>query len=294
VAIATGPSAFLGESESVESDDGGMPEARAVGCPPSSVLGACCSIQTTPESELRNRAERREVKRILKFLNGDTGEVLEGDPAKMRVARMKRRMRGWARTLGLLKGRFRTVMVTLTFALSNGWYAGSISEYIESVSEYLKENLIAIGWTGEIQMERLMATGESVMHYHVPMVVREGTDVPCPDKSGMWKHGVSKRETWTGGIGYIWKYPSKGVGEGAEYPGGARMYGVSKRHWKVLAMQGSEVRQEAFILNKLSVMPVWVQKLCNGVKEAILEVKKVKGGWLLGDAVHRSPWRLIW
>jgi len=61
----------------------------------------------------------------------------------------------------------------------------------------------------------------------------------------------------------------------------------------VLALQSSEEFENARIVNKLAHLPAWVQSFCKS-RETILGAKKVKGGWLVGNAVHRSPWRLIW
>jgi hypothetical protein len=239
-----------------------------------------------------SRAERREVVRLRRMLNQDTGEIRDYDPRKARVSRMRRGVQGWARTCSMLSGRFRCVMVTLTYAMADGWYPGAISEYIEALVDRLGSDLIALGWTAEIQVDRLLSTGQSVMHYHVEMLVLPGTDVPAPDTSGMWTHGWSNRKSWCG-VYYLCKYASKGTSEGEVFPRGARMFGLSKRHWRVLALQSAEEFQNAQLVNKLAHLPAWVQSFC-GSREAILGAKKVKGGWLVGNAVHRSPWRLIW
>jgi len=270
----------------------GLAGAGAQATAPTPVLGACSSIQTTPESELENRAERREAVRLRRMLNGDTGQIIDYDPRKARISRMKRGVHGWARTCSMLTGRYRCVMCTLTYAMADGWYPGAISEYIEALVDLLGEKLIAIAWTAEIQTERLESSGQSVIHYHVEMLVRPGTDVPAPDTSGMWTHGWSRRESWCG-VYYLCKYASKGTGEGEVFPKGARLFATSKRHWRVLALQSSEEFEIARIINKLSHLPGWVQSFCQS-RESILSAHKVKGGWLVGNAVHRSPWRLIW
>lgn len=256
------------------------------------VLGPCSPIPTTPESGLQSRAERRECVRLRRMLNEDTGEITDYDPRKARVSRMRRGVHAWARTCAMLSGRYRCVMVTLTYAMADGWYPGAISEYIEALVDRLGADLVAIGWTAEIQVERLLSTGQSVMHYHVEMLVRPGTDVPKPDESGMWTHGWSNRKSWCG-VYYLCKYASKGTSEGEVFPRGARMFGLSKRHWRVLALQSAEEFQCAQLLNKLAHLPAWVHSFCQS-RESILEAHKVKGGWLVGNAVHRSPWRLIW
>ena len=231
--------------------------------------------------------------RLHHLINRETGEVVDFDQRKGRVSRMRRGVHAWARSVGLLTGgSYRCVMVTLTFAMADGWYPGAISEYIEALSDRLGPNLVAYAWTAEIQTERLRDTGQSVIHYHVELLVRSGTDVPKPDESGMWTHGWSNRKSWCG-VYYLCKYASKGTGEGETFPRGARMFGLSKRHLAVLALQSLEEAEEARLFLKLARIPAWVQSFCKS-REAIMSCRKVTGGWLVGEYVHRSPWRFVW
>lgn len=270
--------------------------AEAVAPPP--VLGACSSIQTSGESEsgsaFGNRAERRALARLYRMMNEDTGEVVEYDPRKSRIGRMRRAIHAWARGVNLLTGGsgYRCVMETLTFAMADGWYPRAISEYMKRLADYLGDNLIAASWVAEIQPGRLKNTGDSVIHYHVELVVRAGTDVPKPDESGMWTHGWSNRKSWCG-VYYLCKYASKGISDGEVFPKGARMFAVSKRHWRVLALQSAAEYECALIWHKLARLPAWLSAFLTS-REAILSARKVDGGWLVGDCIHKSPWRLVW
>jgi hypothetical protein len=60
-------------------------------------------------------------------------------------------------------------------------------------------------------------------------MVERGTDFPMPDKSGMWRHGLSKIETARTAF-YLVKYVGKGYQKDlSKFPKGCRLYGSSFR-----------------------------------------------------------------
>jgi hypothetical protein len=63
------------------------------------------------------------------------------------------------------------------------------------------------------------------VHYHIILVCKKGTRVPIPDKSGMWKHGMSKIET-AKTVYYLCSYLKKSYQKEGEFPKGMRMYSV--------------------------------------------------------------------
>jgi hypothetical protein len=145
--------------------------------------------------------------------------------------------------------------------------------------------LLSYCWVAELQKR-------GAIHYHVLLLVKRGTDVPLPDKSGMWTHGCSNRESvrspW-----YILKYASKG--DTGSYPQGARILGASWRHLREVALTlGEAVRSAARRLVRRTLLPRWLVEQLQGDEQAIATVRRREGGgWCVGDAVYKSPWSVL-
>lgn len=216
------------------------------------------------------------------------------DTARARVERARRRMSVWAsivpKTIEVQKRKKleieapRLVMVTLTYADGSAWRANDIREYMLSLRYALKSRLIGYAWVLEMQKR-------GAPHYHIMLYVRRGTRVPTPDKSGMWKKGVSRIET-AQRVDYIMRYVGKEY-QKEMLPGGARMFAV----W----INKNIPTELQLLLFRASSLPGWFRSIVTeyvkqpGAEFAGLWKRAPGGGWLLKPTgeVHLSPWRLI-
>jgi hypothetical protein len=237
------------------------------------------------ESTTDNRSMRRRLIQLRRLVNRQTGEVVDVDPRVSRVRHMRRRVHAWANTCQMLDVQGRLVMVSLTYADGASWSPDDIAEYMNKVSHLLGASLLTYCWVSELQTR-------GAIHYHVLMLVRRGTDVPLPDKSGMWSHGSSNRgsakSAW-----YILKYASKG--DTGSYPQGARILGASWRHLREVAMTlGESAILVARRLVRLTMLPRWLIQALGADEKAIATVRRREGGgWCVGNAVYKSPWSVL-
>jgi hypothetical protein len=203
-----------------------------------------------------------------------------------RVRHLRRRIHAWAETVQMLDVRGRLVMDTLTYRPGEQWQPDHISQFMQETVDCLQDNLLSYSWVAELQ-ER------GAMHYHVLLMVKKGTDVPMPDKSGMWSHGSSNRASARSAY-YLMKYTQKGC-QGGEFPRGARILGASWRHLRLVASE-MDTRLVAVSqrLRRETVLPMWVVRLCSSTMEVLTARRHKGGGWVVGDAVYRSPWTVSW
>jgi hypothetical protein len=238
-----------------------------------------------------NRAVRRFMVKLFRMVNRVTGQVLDVDPAMKRVRHLGDRLRAWCDTASMVLGDFRLVLVTLTYAPGEVWQADDFSAFINKMSHFLGDNLLTYCWVDEL----MTAHRQGVPHYHCLLMVRRGVDVPAPDTSLMWSKGSSKRQTWDSVyylLQYAKKQDQKGLGE-FKYPSGARIFGASWRHLRVIALQqGEKVREYAVYVVRLTMLPRWVKDLCKSSADLLSVRHLIGGGWALGDHVYKSPWRL--
>lgn len=117
---------------------------------------------------------------------------------------------------------YRKVMIGFTYAPGQEYSPGHIHEYVKKMKRTLGENLIAFAWVAEMQ-------SRGAVHYHMMMVVKKGTNVPMPDKSGMWGFGSSKIST-ARSFFYICTYVGKEYQKDFDkFPKSCRLYGASMR-----------------------------------------------------------------
>lgn len=219
---------------------------------------------------------------VLRIRNMQTGETLEIDKREARLSRMRRRVFAWANEIkdylpayGKGKGA-RKVMITLTYAGVDDWRPNHIRDYIHNLKRRLGDNLIAYAWVAELQ-ER------GAVHYHIELIAKKGTRIPLPDKSGMWKHGMSKIET-ARTVFYICSYLKKSYQKLGIFPKGLRMYSV----W----VSSAAITDLARWRMRLSTLPVW---LCDKISEMPDKAgekwsRLVGGGYLFGGRVYKSPY----
>lgn len=200
---------------------------------------------------------------------------VEIDPRRTRLRHSKRELVAWAKVLDRLTVPYRLVMLTLTYREGAEWGSNDIRAFMRSVKSVLGDDLLTYAWIAELQVR-------GAVHYHVMLAVKPGTDVPAPDKSGMWIHGLSRRESWHSLrylIEYAGKLEQKGLGEWY-YPKGCRVVGLS---WAQASSWGAR------LIRKLASLPEWVGGLC-GCSAEVIGAQRVVGGWLVGSVRYRSQW----
>jgi len=206
--------------------------------------------------------------------NRATGDVIMMSPRQSRIARLRRRVRAWARALDGVVGSM--VMVTLTYRGIDDWRPNQIRDYMLVLRRYLGRGLLAYAWAAELQQR-------GAVHYHVLLVVRRGARVPMPDRSGMWPWGMSRvdqaRTVW-----YIVKYASKGCFDG-EFPGGLRIFSI----WVARGLIDAARRWAL----RLSVLPVWLAAIVQSIADVADWPCRSPGGWWYAGRLWRSPWQYV-
>ena len=159
--------------------------------------------------------------------------------AERRVKRLKRSVWASGHLHGIADKGFRAPVVwfvTLTYAKADAWEPDHLSGAIKGFRNWCRAKGVPCRytWVAEIQPGRLLSTGKAVVHYHLLAWLPPGVEMPFWDKptrkvggmrAAFWRHGMSKTEVATSGIGYLMKYLSK-LGELTRFPKGLRLYGI--------------------------------------------------------------------
>jgi len=215
--------------------------------------------------------------RGLSLINKVTGDVIQTDASRSRIARMRRRVRSWAKSLdGVITDGHRVVMVTLTYRDVDGWRPNHIRDFMLRLRRRLGGQLIAYSWVAELQLR-------GAVHYHVLLVVKKGTNVPFPDDE-LWEHGFTRIET-AKTVYYIVKYTGKEYQKVGRFPKGLRMFAV----WMSKAVDA--VRYWSY---RLSALPQWLGDIVFSIADfSSWPCRAVGGGWWYrGDRYH-SPWIVL-
>jgi len=158
------------------------------------------------------------------LINRESGKAVIVDTFRSRLSKMRFRIYEWAGVMAMLKKEVptRMVMITLTYKKIGDYQPGNINDFIKNLKRKVDKNLYGFAWVAELQ-ER------GAVHYHLVMVVKKGSRIPMPDKSGMWKWGSSKIETAKTPF-YLLKYTGKEHQKDLSgYPKSCRLYAVSYR-----------------------------------------------------------------
>lgn len=152
--------------------------------------------------------------------------VIEIDPCKARVARMRKGLGVGAKRLhNMYRGKQNQCLVTLTYRGDNrNWLPEHISTYLACVKRWYMRQTglkgLRYAWVAELQQR-------GVIHYHIVFWLRKGLTMPKADKQGWWPHGMANTKRATAPIAYLMKYvskvDSKNVGA---FPHGARIFGL--------------------------------------------------------------------
>lgn len=218
----------------------------------------------------------------IKLLNTETGEFIEIDKDQQRISRMRKRVFAWADMLGGFlqdKSRYRLVMLTLTYAKIDDWRPKQITKFMLDMRKRLGENLLGYAWVAEMQ-------SRGAVHYHVLLIVKKGSSIPKPDKSGLWPWGITRIETARTHF-YICTYVGKEHQKMGDFPKGLRMFAI----W---IKKGIITKLQKWFLS-LSSLPSWLCNIVKGQEKYLLE--KIRrdpgGGWVIAGEKFRSPFQLV-
>jgi len=167
-------------------------------------------------------------------------------------------------------------MIRLSYKPGVSWQPNHVRDYLQELRKMSGSGLVAYAWVAELQKR-------GVVHYHIFMVVLRGTNVPTPDKSGMWPHGSTKIETGKSPyylVTYLGKEYQKDFGQmSITYPG-MRSFAVwaNKDFFKV----------SDYWVFRLSSLPMWLDKLISSVDDFVgLYPYRLRGvGWVLKVPLH--------
>lgn len=280
------------------SDVGLVSSQQSLGTPPAPRPRG----RTLPRDErLQQLAQVREAKKIYSdrakrwryTLCSDEAGTFSMDSKAVRVARCTKRVHAWADALPKdsrvvrragrrLNIGSRTVMLTLTYKDADGWLPNQIREFMLGLRKALGGALYGYAWVLEMQQR-------GAPHYHVLLYVRNKTDVPQPDSSGLWSHGLTRRETARSPF-YICKYAGKEY-QKEGLPHGARMFAVQIFKYSLSSDDMLPFRKSA--------APAWLAEFID--EAAILVGSALKwsrspgGGWVIRETgeVIPSPYTLI-
>ncbi len=216
------------------------------------------------------------------LLDKCTGGRIMVDPQRLRLRRLRRRVVEWVKVIEAEAPGARLLMVTLTYGDGVAWNARHISDFMRSVRRELGDSLYGYAWVAELQ-------ARGAVHYHVLLWVARGVKLSMPDKSGAWKHGMSRVERARGPY-YVVKYLSK-EGIGGEFPRGCRLFAVVFRPSAPISLFG-RLRLRA------SGLPAYVRDvmLAGGYQWVErFESCWMLGGSLVGKGVRAVPYRYcVW
>lgn len=153
------------------------------------------------------------------------------DTAKSRIAKMQRAVMKGTQLHGEYQsayyGKQQAIMATLTYRKSVEPAAKHISKCMDAVNKWFARKY---GYLPKIVRPQLRytwvaeLTRKGKLHYHVLFFLPPGRKLPMFDRSGFWKHGMTKLEFARHASAYMAKYASKG-GNGKKLPKGFRMHG---------------------------------------------------------------------
>jgi len=222
--------------------------------------------------------DKRKRKVIVKVTDTRTGKHFCPDPNQTRLSHMRKRISSWAKIMNkslLKRGKYTYLMITLTYSPDFEWYPNHIKNFMKRLRRKYPE-IKAYAWVAEMQRR-------GAVHYHILVVVPKRTYIKCPDKSGLWKYGMTRVERAKKGSFYIVKYVGKEY-QKLNYPKGIRIY---------CAVIGKNVIDEvSMLLFRLSSLPRWLEEDSREYVERFKEFPVKVGSclWRVGDMFFESPY----
>lgn len=212
------------------------------------------------------------------FVDEASGEMVEVTSRGTRLRRAKRRVGSWGRLMQPLvtAGRADLLLVTLTYRPGVDYDKSHLPAFMRWLRRLLGDDLYGVARVAEVQRR-------GAVHHHVAVAVRRGVRVPMPDKADGWRHGMTRVEKARRGVGYLVAYMGKEYQK--DLPRGMRMFAVTVR--RLLPDLGRLLR--------LSSIPRWLERVVEASVVGGADVpRRVTGrGWVRGDDVWRSSWRLV-
>lgn len=220
---------------------------------------------------------------ILQTHKSNTGLLM--DLVKMRLKKLKTTITTSSRLIqdrlcpNGLNSNFKPAMITLTYKNIDDWKPNHIRDYLTALRNFMKRKGFDFHyvWVAELQKR-------GAVHYHIvvwlPKLSKNNYfKIPKPDKSGMWKFGMSQVVFARKPVGYLVKYTSKTSNltyeEIKKFPKGLRLYGC-----------GGLTKLEKVEL-RFWRSPLYVRDLIN---HKIMDVRKIKGGYETDIGFVLSPW----
>jgi hypothetical protein len=159
------------------------------------------------------------------------------------------------------------VMITLTYASVDSWHSRDVSEFLKTCREWFRRRRKRFHycWVAELQ-------ARGAVHYHVVVWMPKGLMLPKPDKSGWWRHGMTRIEAARNPVGYIAKYVSKEA-TARPLPSGLRMHGRGGLD------DTSRIEQRWWC------SPLWVRQWSGSIQD----MRRIPGGGFL--CVATGEWR---
>lgn len=214
-----------------------------------------------------------------------TGEEFEVNHVVRRISTVRRNVYAWAkacdRYLSTCGRSHRLVMVRLSYHYGDDWKPNAINGFIRTVKGSLGDKLLSDIWVAELQQR-------GVIHYHVLLLVKRGTEILKPDDAGWWNYGSTRIETARSPY-YICTYTGKEYQKNGRYPKGARVCGAYIRKGLLSCEEMKDY--------KIAKSPKWVREaramlIETGAVEADVAPELKAGRWVLDWLSVRSPWRL--
>jgi len=184
----------------------------------------------TPPHAAQRRAEAA-AGGLVHSSTSDTAAPFRLDPDVYRLGQMAKAVRTSARLIQweclASNVRFKSAMITTTYADGQPWEARDITGLLKNIRTYLARREIPFRYVWVMEL-----TQAGRPHYHVLLWLPKGLTIPKPDKRGWWRKGSTRIEWARSAVGYMSKYASKMQTTRAadqscasSFPFGARIHG---------------------------------------------------------------------
>jgi hypothetical protein len=234
--------------------------------------------------------------RFLQYKDRLTGEelVIEANEERENYQKLKKARtaaRKFSNFVRLTGHDVKLKHITLTQAVE-----GFTPRYLHSFLTGLKKkySYFAYFWTSEIQEERLEATGDAVLHWHLIIAIPYEDDCDQAVIEKLWKRGFVwvSSVNGSGVLKYILKYITKD-GEyfkekGARKYGGCRIPSVFSLTLHQLRKALQQVQYD------FSALEAWVWSGGRGFLEVIDSVTKHSSRIKMIDVSFNSQYELVW
>jgi len=224
---------------------------------------------------------------VYHFSNRETSEEFTATKWELRMKRLKRNCKAWAKAVD--PSRMKLIGVTLTYRPGVEWAPRDLKPFIEYVRRLWGEAFL-----GHIFVAEMQARGAP--HYHVILAAEKGArSLPKPDQAGWWPHGSTRIQSLRKPTKYLMEYVKKAK-QKQGYPKGMRICqgiwkkatGLPWRIWRTALLPywlRERLGEDLFI--ELGVFP----RRGYGFVEELGRLALYKGWWW-GRTFLRNVWFL--